>query len=549
MISTSQTTFDITGSNRTGEGLTGTITASPNPVYQGKDETITYGVTNKGNENIVGLNVKVLIVDPDTQEVKTAVNNQQSAISTGETITGAQTTSTLNLTPKVYLAILQAYSPQMTAAKTLGSTMFEVKPGLEVTKTIPDIKNILVWLNYQNSCQQSAINSQQECVVRLLIEQALNEAGVNYYIVTDKKDFQTELRNPYYTDFLILGDHHPIEDHFAEELREQIYSGKGLISSMFNRQNLDSDLFGIKVNGHLSNSDYPVNFLQSGISEAGTLQAYGRALNIEAINLSENMGWISETSKKGVTDYPVVIKRSYGNGNVLFFAFDLGLSIQNYDQFATLLKNSLNFIHKPTDGTVFYPEQLIPIEIKVESLGGVFDIRVTEIYPSELKLYYLSTAQWITEKPWTINMHLEPNAIKTLLYYALTPDTSETYLLQTEVGYVENGTYNFFQNLSAEIKVNKTASSLTSDIIVALNALQLSGQEKAKANNAIRYVQNVQNRPALTASDTEANINDMLKAVDSLLFVTIADISDIRLMMDELLCVWEGRFYLNRFTQ
>lgn len=93
-------------------------------------------------------------------------------------------------------------------------------------------------------------SEQKECIDKTLIEQALNEAGVNYHIVLDKKDLEAEIRNPYYTDFMILGDHDQIEDHFSEELREQVYSGKGLISSMFNRQNLDEDIFRLKSLSH-----------------------------------------------------------------------------------------------------------------------------------------------------------------------------------------------------------------------------------------------------------------------------------------------------------
>ena len=132
------------------------------------------------------------------------------------------------------------------------------------------MKNILVWLNYP-------WQSGQNCPDRTLIEKDLNEAGVNYYIVLDKKDFERELRNPYYTDFMILGDHNPIEDHFSEELREQVYSGKGLISSLFNRQNLDAEVFGIKFIGSLSGSNYPEELLESDIAQKGNFQSYGRA--------------------------------------------------------------------------------------------------------------------------------------------------------------------------------------------------------------------------------------------------------------------------------
>lgn len=186
------------------------------------------------------------------------------------------------------------------------------------------------------------------------------------------------------------------------------------------------------------------------------------------------------------------------------------MSSTNYDPFAALLNNSLNYIHKPIDTTAFHPGQLIPVEIKIKNLGGVFDLRILETYPAEVKLYDPETEKWITDNPWIINMYIGPNETKTITYYALTPDKAGTYTLQTEVGYMDNETYNFYQNLSVDIVVEKDTATMTHDII--------------------------------SAQDIEKNIQDILKAMDSLLLITSINISNIRLMMDELLKVWEGRW-------
>jgi hypothetical protein len=427
VISTSSASFQILDSYQTGDGLVGTISANPSLVEEGESLTLNYSVTNNGNTDIPLLMVKVLIVDPDTQIIKTEFSAQY-ALNKGETINEARSLSTLDFIPKTYLAILQAEVNGNT--RSLANTTFEVKPkpkpGIEITKTIPDVKNVLVWLNYP-------WQSGQDIPDRVLIEQALNEAGVNYHIVLDKKDFEAELRNPYYTDFMILGDHHPIEDHFSEELREQVYSGKGLISSMFNRQNLDAEVFGIKFNGYLSGKDYPIELLESEIATQGNLQSYGRALKIDALNTDKIIAWIVETTKKGTNRYPGIIRNEYGNGKVLFYAFDLGMSTPSYSQFATVLKNSLNYIHKPIsnpEGLPYIPDQLIPVEIKIKSLGGAFDLRITETYPADLKIYDPSTGKWITDNLWVINIHLEPDETEAILYYALIPDKAGKYTLQ-----------------------------------------------------------------------------------------------------------------------
>jgi hypothetical protein len=109
----------------------------------------------------------------------------------------------------------------------------------------------------------------------------------------------------------------------------------------------------------------------------------------------------------------------------------------------------------PVDPASIHAGEFDPIAIEVKSLGGVFDLKVTEIYPVGFRLYNPATGAWITDNPLIHNMHLEPDETKTIFYYGLTPDQIGTYTMQTEVGYMENGTYHFYQSLSTEIVVNE----------------------------------------------------------------------------------------------
>jgi hypothetical protein len=208
-----------------------------------------------------------------------------------------------------------------------------------------------------------------------------------------------------------------------------------------------------------------------------------------------------------------------------------------------LLRNSLSYIHNLADGTGFYPGQLIPVEIRLKSLGSAFDLSITETYPLGIEIYYPSTREWIADNPWMINLRLEANETKTIFYYVLTPDSPGTYALQTEVGYMDNGASNFYQSVTTDIVVEKDTTAIGNDIISALGGLPVLGQEKSKIDNAVGYIHNVQNRVINSEMDIERNIDDLLKAIDSILTVTSVDISAIRLMMDYLLKTWEGRWY------
>ena len=412
---------------------------------------------------------------------------------------------------------------------------FEGKPGIEVTQTILDVARVLVWLNYN-------WQSGKDCPDRVLIERILEDAGVDYYTVLDKKDFQVELRNPYYTDLVILGSHHPLEDHFSEELREQVYSGKGLISSLFNRQNLDGEVFGIKFTGYLPGSDYLVETRESELLTMETFQSRGRAIRVNALHPDEVVGWVLEKKKKMTTEYPAIIKTRYGSGNVLFFVFDLGLSISGDSSFSALLINSLDYIHSPMDASAFLTGQFIPVEIKLRSPGGTPDLMVSETYPPEFRIYDHGAEEWITENPWVMNLSLGEKE-RIISYDLFTGWEAGLYDLQTEVGYVEDGSCQPLSALRMEIPVAEDEATLPEDILTELESLVVSGKDKASLERAIGYIENVQNREGSGKEDIEKNISDILQAIGSAVAITSADITGIRQQMDRLLRIWESRWY------
>ncbi|MCI4626427.1 MAG: PA14 domain-containing protein [Candidatus Magnetoovum sp. WYHC-5] len=364
VISTADTSFTVNGTQVTGVGIEGTITTEPAEIEIGGNGTITFTLTNSGNEDINTLTIESVVVSPETEEVKYTYLNTFDLLSKGANIEDSYTINTSEYEiEKYYLAILRVKTSTMGDYKTIVSDTFKVtKPqkSLEISKNVVDKKQVLVWLNYQWESGNSVPDVEQ-------IKGALNNIGVDYHIVYDKKDFQNEQRNQLYTDFVILGEQDPIEDHYSEELKAQVYSGKGLISAMFNRQNLDETMFGIKVKGKLSGSDYLITMSESELSGSGQYQSYGKVLKVEALNSSDVVGTITE--KK--TSYPAALKRTYGGGKVVFYAFDLGKSIENYDWFKALLGNSIEYVHNSetlADTTV--AGTTLPFELTIKAVGG-----------------------------------------------------------------------------------------------------------------------------------------------------------------------------------
>jgi hypothetical protein len=196
------------------------------------------------------------------------------------------------------------------------------------------------------------------------------------------------------------------------------------------------------------------------------------------------------------------------------------------------------------DTTAFHPYQMVPIEVEIKSLGSAMDARIIETCPSEIKLFDPLTGKWVKDRPWVMDIRLEPGKTETVFFYALTPDRAGPYNLETEIGYLDNGVYNFSQNLSTEIVVEEDSAQMVSDVIRALKSLIVSRRDKSELEDAMERMERVQRRTVVTAKDIERNIDDIMETLDSLLSITSTDVSEIRLMMDALLEVYLGKLIL-----
>ena len=137
-----------------------------------------------------------------------------------------------------------------------------------------------------------------------------------------------------------------------------------------------------------------------------------------------------------------------------------------------------------------------------------------------------------------------PGGTRTILYEALTPGHVGTSTLKTDVEIKEAGTYRLFQSLSTDIVVDQDTRTMAGDILAALKALSVTGKEdKESLKLAVRQVENLQSREIVRKKDIEKNIDDILQAINSLLAISSKDVTEIRLLMDRLLKMWEGKGY------
>jgi hypothetical protein len=537
-LATSSAVFVIAGTATTGSGIHGTITAQPSSVQQGEDESIDYSITNAGNEDITDLPVNILIANAVTLELKRTIpmvlSLPVSAVN-GETIA----VSTDDLAPGKYLALLQI-APSASQPKTLARATFEVvidlKPKLEVTKNISGRGNVLVWLNYP-------WESGQNCPNRVPIERALRESGVLYRIVTEKNDFEKEIRNPLYTDFVILGDHQPMEDHFSEELREQINRGKGLVASMFSRRNLDGDLFGVNLSGYLPGGNYALELLPSDISAGTSFNSSGRALRAEVLDSEENVGWQVEETRNGTVKHPGAIVRQYGSGKVVFLTFDLGLTSSNYDPFALLFADSLHHVHSPVGDLL--PGQPVPVEVTLRTLAGNLNLKFDEIFPPQVTIFDTETGLELTN-PWTTDLFLMLNEGKSILYNAVLPREKGTYTLTSDISYADGGMWKSYGTYPLDLVVERNTYDLLDEISFEIDMLSPTlNSDRINIAAAQAILAKMPNYEDGNRSVVEIQqiIHELLKAVNAITAIQSVEVTEIRGHLDRLLSIFEARWY------
>lgn len=555
------------------ERLTGTLAVSSNPVYRGQEVSFLCTLNSSTDTLITGLIVRVIIIDPKTNETKIVLEKTGTVPPKGSA-SGSLTSSTAELTPQVYHVQLQVVSAAA-EPRTLATANFVVKAPTGVTEDIGDPVNLLVWVNDQCDRRQGHdregigkgifqggwYGRYQRCIKVDLLQAILAEAVNSYLIVSDSDAFARELRNPYFTDILILGDQEPLPDQVADELQERVYAGTGIISSLWLKHGLsigqgEDPLFGVRYKGQLFGNYHTIATVPSPITDKGTIKAEGKANRVEAFPNTTIAGWIDESSfgyigrkqyGHGHDSQPAICINEYGLGKAIYCAFDLGLSLdtKTYNQIVLLLKNAIAHVHKKLEAETFLPFQLVPIDLTIKGLDQAAEAQITETFPPALPLYDPGTGKWITQSPWAFAIVIEALQTETIRYYALMPDTAGTYVIETQVGLTAQGSVIPAYESNIEITVVKDAAAMTADIIDALNALAVSKKDRDKVLYAIQCLQDEQHRHHGKKEGWEDDIQDILKAVGAVMQIESADVAQIRLMLDDLLRVEEGRYYFS----
>jgi hypothetical protein len=108
------------------DGLEGTISAQPSPIFQGLSETIYYTVTKADGSDLTGLSVNVVIADHETGKARQSFSAPRAHFK-GSSFAGSFTFSTGALEPGEYLVKLAVSSGSGSEAQEMATTSFVIR--------------------------------------------------------------------------------------------------------------------------------------------------------------------------------------------------------------------------------------------------------------------------------------------------------------------------------------------------------------------------------------------------------------------------------------
>ncbi|MBI5043665.1 MAG: hypothetical protein HZC10_07535 [Nitrospirae bacterium] len=575
-ISQSAAAFTILSTAQTGIGIAGTITPNPKTIIRWQPITINYNVTNIGNSNISDLNLKILIIDPETGNALIILTDTISQLSIGSTTTNLKTIPNLDLIatkkPKDYLIILQGALPA--GAVTMASSYITVMPPLNITKETKGNARALIWLCKENNGHHQSHETDNECKgetdpLEPIIKEALKQLGIYYYlIVYDKKDFEIYLRSNEFNTYLIFNDHEPIEDHIDEELTEHINAGKGIIAFFIkkeeehnNNDNNENSLpvFGVRFKGYLPDEQRTLYLADTELTDADTITTSGKVEKTELLpnSSAQIMAYFNDGT-------PAIITNTYGNGKAILYTFDLRKTTETatQTQLTNLLKKAIKYTAPAKEPII--SGGIIPVTIKIQSLGTAATLKIEEQLPPNATIITDSTAIRTGDVlSWVIN--IAANETKEIAYYLIAPDAANI-TLNTSVYYLSTSSiYELYDQVQININIKNSITQITAPIIEKLNSLILTDKKAdEERQEIIKNLTELQNqiipqdkkdankaweeaiKKTLKAIEELKDIREQLQNANLLDINTEKSLTEIRLGLDELLIFAEIKWYGSR---
>jgi len=339
----------------------------------------------------------------------------------------------------------------------------------------------------------------------------------------------------------------------AREMTELAYSGKAGVVLIRNRAEAlptMDELLGTDVNGAVSASGVTFN----SASPLGPLP--NLSVGSPLFSLKLLTGGASASTYTGVTSpktggpFNAAVTRTLLQGKAVSFGYDLTK--------ATTATNAANALLTAVNVVTPVAPALKPLSIAFVRIDVTRDSSITSYYVQERVPGPTAFVSQMPQPPGacsdtSVNGYwrggataASPSLTMVFEYLARVPDQAGTFPVRTTVGVTSscdsppNPDPRAVDN-TLQLSVAENGAGLLADANAAAAALPSTGGDGTVRANIQQKLSAVGSRVVTTKTDAEANLTDLLAAVDQAKTLTV-DPTAMRLALDELIRYWEARW-------
>ncbi|GMV27894.1 MAG: hypothetical protein AMXMBFR59_00190 [Rhodanobacteraceae bacterium] len=372
-----ETHYRVSSPDDTGDGLSGTLQADPASVVSGGTARLQAVIANDGNADVDDLPVYLSVVDTAAQAVLWTWRGSVD-VARAAPVTLAQDWIAA-APPGSYIAVLgitAGGSDRVLAQKPI--TVTAPTASVTVEQGLSAASRVLVLVRCEDAnCVDDPICTAGRAAQ---LEQLLAALGVEHRVVDDADAFEQALRSGRYTTYWISGGAAPLAYRLAEELREAVFRGDGLIvdGAHQSRNTLLDPVLGVNFVERLAANDPGVVVGDGSLYAAGSYLGRGAAQHYAAAG-AQVQGRFGDAGST-----PAVFSHVYGAGRTLLFALDLPASLADVAQagaWTDVLRRSFRHVAPPAAASPV-GKAYVPLRTTVTNTGAALELEVTMALPA-----------------------------------------------------------------------------------------------------------------------------------------------------------------------
>ncbi len=530
--------YEVRSSGDTGAGLTGTLAAQPHVADVGTPILLSGTLTNAGNADLTGVPVRLVVLDVDNEAVVWQTTLALD-IARGATVPVQRNWPTTGVPAGRYTVALMA---------TIGGTERRLASdeislnartiSVEATQRIDASPRVLVLI----TCKEPDIKDEPCEVTReRLLNEFFTERGIEHLITFKEDEFDIAFSSGAYNVYWLVGRRDKINPVLADELREAVFRGEGLIvdGDHDTRNHVLDEVLGVKYVGKLPQPNRAVSIPASAVYPAAEFIGHDSAIKY-TLSTGTSYGVFRDTPT-----WPALLANTYGYGKSATFSFDMVgtlFAAPTSTSIKTIIDNTVRLVTPPAR-TIWHAYDYAPVTTTVTNTGVAVDLDVIVNVPTGLSIERFAPdtptagAQSIT---WRV--HLEPNESRDLDVALRLGNVAGTFTTTTVVKVA--GSSETLRTLTLPI-TTVTRQTYGSDLVALIQALPVTASAEVNARN--QTVTRLNN--ALTAinnGDYSGALNYLLLARDRLSKITSVDTKAARAGLGEVQRINGWLWYLTQ---